>query len=323
MAGQQKAIKVTVKPLQSLVTHPQDDATATVVSLNTTQISPEVTGKINKIAVDVGDVVEQGYLVASLDPWLYRGQLQQALGALKELEVAFTLAKKERDRATRLQKKGQSTQAVVDGKIAQVDSLAAKLVGQKSRVAESRTRLGKAAVVAPFTGLIIERMGQKGAWVGPTNPIATLVDLQNVELVAHVAAAQITQLQMAEKLLFVHLQKKYTVTIRTVLAVENAATQTREVRLTFDKAKPPPGAAGRLTWQDPRSYLPPWVLVRRDNSLGLFLSDMAKARFLPLPNAREGLPALLPDMVEGVDVVIDGRESLKQGDSLSIIPGQD
>ncbi|MBF0444475.1 MAG: efflux RND transporter periplasmic adaptor subunit [Magnetococcales bacterium] len=323
VAKPQKSVKVTVKPLKSLVTYPSDDAPATVVSLNTTQLSPEVAGKIVDLAVEVGDVVEQGKVVASLDPWVYQGQLQQAQGVLKELEVALALAKKERDRATRLQKKGQSTQAVSDSKIAQVDSLLAKLVGQKSRVAESRIRLGKTTISAPFAGLITERSGQKGGWVGPGTPIATLVDLQGVELVAAVPSLRIEQLKQAKDLAFVHRQKKYPVTIRTILAIENVATKTREVRLLFTSKKPPPGATGRLTWVDPRAHLPPWVLVRRDKGLGLFLSDMATAHFLSLPNAHEGLPALLPEIVGLGDVVIDGRESLMQGDSLAIISSED
>jgi RND family efflux transporter MFP subunit len=323
VAKSQKSIKVTVKPLESIVTHPRDDAPAIVVSLNVTQLSPEVAGKIVDLTVEVGDVVEQGQVIARLDSWAYRRQLQQAQGVLKELEVALDLAKKERDRAVRLRKKGQSTQAVLDSKIAQVDSLSAKLVGQKSRVAESRTRLGKATINAPFKGLITKRSGGKGGWVGPGTPIATLVDLQGVELVAQVASLRIAQLKKANDLAFVHMQKKYPVAIRTILAIENIATQTREVRLKFTVTKPPPGSTGRLTWVDPRAYLPPWVLVRRDKGLGMFMSDKATARFLSLPNAHEGLPALLPEMVGPGDVVIDGRESLNQGDSLSIIPRVD
>ncbi|MBF0193171.1 MAG: efflux RND transporter periplasmic adaptor subunit [Magnetococcales bacterium] len=319
----QKSVKVTIKPLKSLVIHPRDDATATVVSLNATQISPEVTGKISNIAVKVGDVVKQGQIIVRLDSWLYSGQLQQAQGVLKELEVGLELAKKERDRAVRLRKKGQSTQAVLDSKIAQVDSYSAKLIGQRSRVAESRTRLNKATITAPFSGLITKRSGHKGSWVGPGTPIVTLVDLQAVELVAEVASLRVEQFKKAGDMVFIHMEEKYPVSIRAILAIENSATQTREVRLRFVDNKPPPGATGRLTWVDPRAHLPPWVLVRRNNSLGLFLSEKSVAKFLPIPSAYEGLAALLPAMDGPQDVIIDGRESLKHGDSLSIIPRQD
>jgi RND family efflux transporter MFP subunit len=316
------AVKVTVKPLISLLTHPTEDAPATVLSLSDSQLSSEVSGKIIEISVEVGDRVEKGAVIARLDPWLYRVQLQQAQGMLRELKASLALAQRERERLGKLRKKGQSTVAALDAKVSQVDRLAAQLTGQRSRVAESRTRLAKTTILAPFSGLISQRSGQIGGWVGPGTPLVRLVDLNRVELSADVASQHIGQLEKASGLVFVYLGSRYPVAIRSLLPMENSATQTREIRLTFAATTPPVGAAGRLTWTDSRAYLPPWVLVRRSGGLGIFMVKAGRAQFLPLPHAREGIPALLPDGVSG-RVVIDGREALSHGSSLSIIPTTD
>jgi RND family efflux transporter MFP subunit len=308
---------VTVKPLSSLVIQPRKSAPGLVVSLNDTQISPEIAGKIIEMAVEVGVVVDKGAVIARLDPWLYASQLREAQGLLEELEVGLKLAERERDRSKKLRAKGQTSQAVLDTKRANVDRLLAQLTVQRSRLAESRTRLEKTIIKTPFSGIVSQRTGQLGGWVGPGSPVVRLVDLERVELSAQVGSRQIGQLEKAASLNFIHLENRYPVTIRSLIPLEKTATQTHEVRLTFIQSAPPPGAAGRLTWKDARDHLPPSLLVRRNGGLGLFFAEAVKAVFLPLANAREGLPALLPEGVAG-QVVIDGREALRHGVSISI-----
>ncbi|MBF0358009.1 MAG: efflux RND transporter periplasmic adaptor subunit [Magnetococcales bacterium] len=310
--------KVTVKSLASLLINPQEDAPAQVISLNDSQLSSEIAGKIVEMAVEVGDVVEQGAVLVRLDPWLYLSQLQQAEEVVKELEVELLLAKKERERSRRLKKKGQTTAAALDTKIAQVNLLTAKLSGQKSRVEESRTRLGKMVLRAPFPGVITQRSGQIGSWARSDIPLLRLVDLTRVELVAEVAASQVKQLKIASKLNFIYLDNRYPVTLRTILPTEKESTHSREVRLSFTGALPPPGASGRLSWIDSRPYLPPWIMVRRGGGLGIFVYKNSKASFFRIEGAREGVAALLPEMVVTGQVVVDGREALEHGDTLSI-----
>jgi RND family efflux transporter MFP subunit len=310
---------VSVQSLASLVIHPKEDVSATVISLHRVFITPEISGKIVEMVVEVGDHVEKGQVVARLDPWLYQAQLRQAQGLNKELKVALNLAKREQSRAQKLRKKGQSTEAVLDTKKGRVDQLKAQLISQNSRVTESGTRLGKSVIKAPFSGVISQRTGEIGGWVGVASPLVELVDLRGVELVAHLDQRQIKQLENGSELSFIHGDRPYPVTVRTRLAIENRATKTQEMRFSFSGDVPPPGASGRLNWQHAGDHLPPWLLVRRKGALGLFLVKEKKAVFLPLPSAKEGIPALLPAGISG-EVAIDGRESLKEGESLLISP---
>ncbi len=321
-SGSQEPVNVTLRPLSELIIHPRDDAPATVLSLNDSMISPEVSGKITAIPVEVGQVVEEGDVIARLDPWLYRAQLQQARGMLRDLTANLNLAKRERKRAEQLRQKGQSTEAVLDAKVAAVERLSAQLAGQRSKVEESRIRLEKSTITAPYSGVVSQRSAQVGGWVAPGASIIHLVDIAKVELSADVSSQRVGQLEQAVELQFVHLGRAYPVRIRSLLPIEKPTTRTREVRLTFAGELPPVGASGRLTWTDRRSYLPPWVLVRRDGGLGLFLEEGGRARFLPLPEAGEGLPALLPDGVAG-RVVIKGREALIDDSPLTILPAVD
>ncbi|MBF0446586.1 MAG: efflux RND transporter periplasmic adaptor subunit [Magnetococcales bacterium] len=307
------AIKVTTRPLADLIIHPREEAPAVALSLNRAQITPEISGKVVEIAVETGDLVAKGGVIARLDPWLYHAQLRQGQGVLKELEVSLDLARNEQERTETLRKKGQSTDAVLDEKVAQVARLSAQLSSQQARVEEARIRLGKTVVLAPFAGIVGQRSGQIGDWVGPGTALVELVDLDHVELSAQVAAHRLEQLEQSDGLVFLHEKRRYPVTIRKRIPIEKTATRTQEVRLSFAKTMPPPGASGRLVWIDSQNYLPSWLLVRRQESLGLFLVEEKKGVFHPLADAREGLPALLPaSLVSGL-AVVDGRESLADG----------
>ncbi|MBF0127766.1 MAG: hypothetical protein HQM02_11215, partial [Magnetococcales bacterium] len=136
---------------------------------------------------------------------------------------------------------------------------------------------------------------------------------------AQIPAGRVAGLTRAASREFVQGGDTYPLSLRTIVPFVDPLARTREVRLTFTAAKPVPGSGGRLVWRDPRPHLPPWILVQRDKTLGVFLARDGKAHFHPFPEAMEGHPAPVETSLQG-DLILSGREGLSHGDPVQTLP---
>jgi len=311
-------VKVSVTPVATLLSHPWEEAQARAISINDTLLSAEVSGIISRLWVDVGErVVKDQHLVA-IDDWSHRLQSGQEEAGLEILEGQLHLAQQQLDRVVTLQSSHQASRERLDSAQTDVRVLKARVQQQKKRLEEVRIRLAKTDVSAPFAGIVVERMGQLGAWVTPGTPVLRLVDTVHVELSAQVAGEAVARMQSARKWRFQHQDQFHDVTLKTVIPLESTTTGAREVRLLFTNAPPVPGSAGRLQWQDARPHLPAWILVKREGVMGVFTVRDNKAVFLPLPQAIEGNRTPWPFADPSHTIIVNGRQSLKEGDALTL-----
>jgi RND family efflux transporter MFP subunit len=156
-------------------------ATGTVVSRNDARISGEVAGTLAWIA-EPGTVVKRGDLLARIDPERLELTLRDNEAALKRLEAQLDLLTTQR---TRLQTLGNVvSQSQFDE--AQSRERMAEQDVEQARVARDRARLdlARAAVRAPFAGIVAERVRQSGEYVAGGAPLLRLVNDRDLEVVA-------------------------------------------------------------------------------------------------------------------------------------------
>lgn len=312
------AAVVTVQPLDSLLFYPQQEAPATVISLNDTRLSVELSGIIEEIPVLVGQVVQQGDPLLHLDPWAYKNAIQQAEGALEESEIRLQLARRQQKRTAQLHKNGQASAELFDQRETELQTLAAQIKQQQTQLQMAQDRLKRVVLRAPFSGLITERMAQVGAYATPGLPLLRLIDTTHLELSAQLRPDQALLFNADWQGHFMVGEQTYPLQWRTTVAAQDPQTRTQELRLllTGDK-KPPPGAVGRLVWKSAHPHIPAWILIRRGGLLGLLLAEGEKAHFYPLPQAVEGQPTPVEGNLSG-RVIISGREQLSDGDAIQI-----
>ncbi len=312
------ATVVTLQPLDTLIFYPQQEVPATVVSLNDSLLSLEVTGIIATIPVQVGQRVEKGTTLLSLDPWSYQNQLQQAQGALEESQSRLELAQRQQERTAQLRKNGQASAEQFDQRATELKTLVAQIEQQQALLHAARERLQRVVLRAPFAGVVSDRTAQVGAYAAPGMPLLRLTDTEHLELSAQIRPDQAVQFDATWQGHFMLGEQRYPLQWRTLVAIQSAQTRTQEVRLLLTGAqKPPPGAVGRLVWLASRPHIPGWILSRRAGSLGLFLAAGEKARFQPLPQAIEGQPTPITEEIQG-NVILSGREKLNDGDAIQL-----
>lgn len=154
----------------------------TVVAPRSARVSTAVGGLVERVAVDLGDVVEAGDILVELDHAIARHDVAQADAAIDEAEAELADARRRLSIAERLVPQGNIPESEFDARRAQVRISAAVLERLKSEAARQREYLKRHAVEAPFAGVVAHKATEAGEWVAPGTTVIELVAVANLRV---------------------------------------------------------------------------------------------------------------------------------------------
>lgn len=306
---------VTVRSLDSVVLHPVREAPAQVVSLNLAKLSAEIAARIDRIPVEPGQRIARHAVVAELDCGDARLAAERAEAALASAQARLNLARQQLLRNSELAARNFISSDALDARKTEVDVVAADVKVNQAAANSARRDVGKCTVRSPFPAIVEARLAQVGEWASPGTPLVQVWDTSRLQLAVQLQAADAEALSDAR---FVSQGRESAVKPLRVSPALNPSARTREARFTFVGSPPAPGSHGVLRWRDPRAWLPADYLIRRGNALGTFIAVDGVARFVALPGAQEGRPALATALPRNARLVADGRLALQDGMKLTV-----
>lgn len=310
-------VPVHTQPFAELAIYPQHSAPATVVSENQTRLSAELQARILEIPVRVGDTLPKGALLMQLEQQDFELALAREKAALAAVTAKLDLAKYELKRAQALSKKQAVSEQLLKQREADRNALLAEQQVRQAAYEQVQRQLDKTAIHAPFRAVVLERIAQSGELASPGTPLLRIIDIDNLELSAQVQASQAEHLQKNIAPTFLYQDQHFPLELRAITPALDSRTRTREARLQFTGEPPLPGATGKLVWSSTQASLPAELISQRDGKLGVFIRENDKARFIALPQAQTGRPAmakLAPDTA----IITDGRFRLRDGDTIKL-----
>lgn len=165
-------------------------------------VKAKVSGEVEQLARREGQDVAQGDVIARLDTRNLQAQYDRELAAVEKARADLDLAQLNRDKNRTLleqkfisQNTFESTESAYAGSVASL-----KLAEAQARLA--KIDLDDAAIRAPFSGTIAERLVQPGEKVSADSPVVTLVDLRQMVLEAAVPAAEIPSVRVGQSVRF-------------------------------------------------------------------------------------------------------------------------
>ncbi|MFN7212036.1 MAG: efflux RND transporter periplasmic adaptor subunit [Lysobacteraceae bacterium] len=193
------------------------DASGFVTARRIATVSSKVTGRVAEVLIEEGMKVEQGQLLARLDPTDAKAQFELATAQvassesqLAEARTQLALAEATLKRQQELMTRQLTSQAAFDQTKADRDARAARLASLQKAVEVARdqqtvAQLGvdNTEVRAPFPGVIVAKAAQPGEMVSPLSAgggftrtgIGTLVDMDSLEVNVDVNEAYIGRVQ--------------------------------------------------------------------------------------------------------------------------------
>lgn len=305
-------VQVQSQALSEIAIHPQREASAQAVSLNLARLSAELAARIDSIPVEPGQRIARGAIVARLDCADIQIAAQRAQATLESSRARLRLAQQQLQRSAELAAQNFISPAAHDARKTDVDVAVAEVKLNTAARAAARSDVGKCTVRSPYPAIVEARLAQVGELARPGTPLVQLWDTSRMQLSAQVQQADAEWLAEA-KPVFVSQGREYTVSLLRVSPAVNLAARTREARFGFGKSAPAPGSNGVLRWRDTRAFVPADYLVRRNTQLGIFVVEGQTARFVPLPDAQEGRPALATGLTGRSRIINAGRFALQDG----------
>lgn len=185
-------------PVRAIVAKNQDlpvhlRAIGTVVPLNTVTVRSRVEGELMRVAFEEGQHVEQGQLLAEIDPTPYRIRLAQMEAQLRQNEAHSRTAKTDLERFKQLHGQNLVTQQQLEAQQALVAERDAALAADQAQVDDARRQLGYTKIEAPIAGRLGLRHVDAGNLIRPgdanglvvitqTRPIAVMFTVPEIDL---------------------------------------------------------------------------------------------------------------------------------------------
>jgi RND family efflux transporter MFP subunit len=135
-------------------------------------LAADVAARVMDVKVQLGTPLKKGDVVASLDAESLRRELNAAQAVARAAKVASSAAK---ERALRYKHSEAISGDELSASASDSKVTAAKVAEAIARVEQLRVLVDRAAIVAPFDGVIAARYVDPGALVTPGQPIARLI----------------------------------------------------------------------------------------------------------------------------------------------------
>jgi RND family efflux transporter MFP subunit len=303
---------VEARRLDAIALYPQRDASAQVVALNEARIAAEISGRIEALAVEAGQTIAHGALVARIDCRDYQLARDQAQAARAAADSRLVLAMQQLDQARALQAKGFVSKEALTARETEVSVRRADVLQARAQLNTAAHAVEKCEIRAPFPAIVRARLGQVGELAVPGTPLAALIDTRRIEISAQVQLRDRVSLSHTQAIRFEGDGGTRSATLVRVSPAIDRQARTVEARLRFAADGLPPGAQGRILWRDTRPHLPAALVVRREGRLGVFVINGGRAHFTPLANAQEGRPVAV-DLPPSARVVVKGQLLLHDG----------
>jgi RND family efflux transporter MFP subunit len=266
-------------------------------------VAPKISGRIERISVDLADPVSRGQVVAELDDDEYvqavtqvEAELAVANANLAEAISTLEIATRELERVQSLTEQGIGSESELDAaksnqlaKQAAVKVAEAQMTRAEAALSTARIRLGYTRIQATWTGddarrLVAQRHVEEGDTVAANAPLLTIVELDPITAVIHLTGRDYGRVQAGQPVtLTTDAYPSLTFTGR----VERVAPVFREASRQ---------ARAELTIANPEHRLKPGMFVRAEAVL-----DRAEdALIVPLAalvtrGGQEGLFVLNPE----------------------------
>ena len=155
--------------------------------------------RLIKVAVDVGDTVRQGQVLALLDDAQLRLEAAELEAARESVAVALRLARATLTRSRSLTAGGAASRQDLERQEAEADTAQAEHARLSARLALKRLQLARTRIVAPRAGVISRRSASTGAVVAVGEELFRVLRDQQLEWRAELSSMQLARVRAGQR----------------------------------------------------------------------------------------------------------------------------
>lgn len=330
---------------------------STLEAKNQTTVSTRVGGTLKEVCAEVGDRVQAGQKLFSLDDRIYRDQVEVAEATLaarqsavvvsqaqlEKAQASFHKASLDVERFRRLFEKKTVSSNELETYTLNYEASSADLSLAKANLsaAEAQVRLAEASlsiakknledctILAPISGCVAARLQEPGEEVRAEAPVFKILDPAALRVVAFLPAAYYTKILPGKTELLVEnekgAQKAILVTDKSPLIQSSLRTFQVRGELTAGEGDAlVPGQLVEVSVALEKSHgfgVPLSVPVRRASGLLLYRVEDGRAVALPVAEGitQDGVVEVRGEGLSAeLPVVVDGQYMIQDGDAVQV-----
>lgn len=296
----------------------------TVISRNDANIGAETDGRITWVA-DVGQTIQEGQPIAKIDKTDLELELMDNQARLESLQARERYLQSNLERLESLALKNNASANQLDEARVELDMIIQDIRRAEVTVAQTRRRIDQTRVLAPFTGIVVERQVQVGEFVARGAQVARVVDTENREIRAQAPLSVSAYLREGLEVSVQHRDATALSPVKRVIPVGDERSRMFEVRVAASDPAWVVGSPVRVALpnSDPRQLVavPRDALVLRGSEM--FVLRVTNDNVVEKVKVATGiglgrLVEVIGDVSGGDRVVTRGAERLKPGQEVVI-----
>ena len=190
-----QTIAVRVSSVSSNADNPFLSASGKVQSENSANLSTRMMGHVQNIYVKVGDKVNKGQLLLSVNNADISAKLAQVSASITEANAAYKNAEKDYFRYKSLFNDNSASQKELDDITAHYNMAKARLEAANQMKNEVQAQFSYANIRAPFNGVISNKFINEGDMANPGMPLLEIESPSSFQVMAMVPETEISQIK--------------------------------------------------------------------------------------------------------------------------------
>lgn len=314
----EKAVKKSVAPTAWY--------SATVISRDDANLAAEISGRLTWVA-EVGDKIKKGDLVAKLDDVFIAQEVIEEQSIINSEKAKYDFHSKEVERYNKLLLDNNVAQNQLDQALSDQSVARSNIASSKARLAQAKERLKRTEILAPFNGVISDRLLQAGEWAENGETIIRLVNTSNLEIQTHIPASVLQFITIGTPLAYTDGSSSGDGIVRALVPVGGDISRLYELRISV--TDPTLSAGSLLRVAIPTEHAREVVLVPRDALVlrkeGVYVFRINENLVAERISVETGISEI--DSIEilgGINpndlIVTRGGENLRPGTTVTIKP---
>lgn len=318
---------VVVSKVTSGTIQPHQEFIGTVYYREVSDVSAEVSGRVEIIAFEEGQRTSDGETLIKLDSELSEKKLQAQRALYEEILINLERTRNDLERIRNLYRKRIVAEKEYEDQMYQVKGLEKKSAALRAEVDRLEIEIKKTTIKAPFKGVVIKKHVARGEWISPGKTVATIARDDTVDILVDIPEDTTKYLTpgMTAKVVVAGMKKSGIIV--TIIPKGDVATRTFPVKIRISNP------SSIFEGMEARVRLPVGekintLLIPRDAVVNMFGKTVVfavvegKAVMIPTKvigykGMRVGINA--QRISKGMKVVIKGNERLRDGQPVIII----
>lgn len=189
------AIKVKVSHIAANQNSPFVTASGKIEAENSANVSTRMMGYVTKVHVKVGQKVNGGQLLVSINNTDLEAKKAQVNASILQATAAFNNAKKDYDRFVALYSQQSASAKELDDMTARYEMAKAGLEGAKQMRNEVMAQFSYSNISAPFAGTITGSFIKEGDMANPGMPLLSVEGVSQLQVTAMVSENDINAIK--------------------------------------------------------------------------------------------------------------------------------